>query len=235
MCWGCYTLVIYMFWRSTLTGTVLTVIGGLAWVFSASAASVGVTPIYLFYPSSYSVARGQQVTLTGRGFGLKGNVLHFDDVHQIDKLPSPDKSTLSFTIPNNLPLKNYEIWVTNTSRKSKNTKPLVVKNPRMADPVISSISPRSGPYGTQVTITGSGFTKTGNDIYGTYDIIRNATSSDGKTISIQILPSPNTPQSKIVGNSGSKARAVFVPIYFHVINANGISAVGAPGIFQLKL
>lgn len=67
-------------------------------------------------------------------------------------------------------------------------------------PIISSISPASGPIGTYVTIKGSGFLKTGNTIYfkapkslipGPFEALyefSNLTSLDGTTLSF-VVPS----------------------------------------------
>lgn len=49
-------------------------------------------------------------------------------------------------------------------------------------PTIISISPEHGPDGTNVTLTGTGFTKTGNDVYAGFATLHNLSSSDGVTI-----------------------------------------------------
>jgi peptidoglycan hydrolase-like protein with peptidoglycan-binding domain len=49
-------------------------------------------------------------------------------------------------------------------------------------PVISSITPRSGPPGTFVTIQGANFSKFGNTVMVGYTTLKNVSSPDGKTI-----------------------------------------------------
>ena len=49
-------------------------------------------------------------------------------------------------------------------------------------PVISSVFPASAPARTEVTITGSGFAQTGNEIHFGTEIIPDVASADGKTL-----------------------------------------------------
>jgi peptidoglycan hydrolase-like protein with peptidoglycan-binding domain len=53
---------------------------------------------------------------------------------------------------------------------------------RSGAPVIYSVSPRSGPRGTRVTIKGNNFTRTGNTVMIGYATLKNVSSLDGKTI-----------------------------------------------------
>src|SRR3989338_10665024 len=58
---------------------------------------------------------------------------------------------------------------------------------RLPIPTISSLQPTSGPIGTTVTITGSGFTSTGNTVnFGNGVIQKNVSSFDGKTVTFTI-------------------------------------------------
>jgi peptidoglycan hydrolase-like protein with peptidoglycan-binding domain len=54
--------------------------------------------------------------------------------------------------------------------------------PDSSSPSITSISPTTGVDGTQITITGSGFSSSTNIILTGYEILRNVPSFDGKTI-----------------------------------------------------
>lgn len=51
---------------------------------------------------------------------------------------------------------------------------------------ISSLSPTSGLVGTQVTITGSGFSEKGNRINFGYGVVPNLSSSDGRTLTFTV-------------------------------------------------
>jgi len=58
-------------------------------------------------------------------------------------------------------------------------------------PSITAISPVSGPVGTNVSITGTGFTSTGNMVTFGFGGIPNLNSADGKTISFKVPSSMN--------------------------------------------
>jgi hypothetical protein len=91
-------------------------------------------------------------------------------------------------------------------------------------PVISNLSPVSGPIGTQVSITGSGFTATGNSIgLKGYTAASNLTSSDGKSLQFTI-PATLAPNC----SSGVACPQFILQVTagdysVTVINANGIS------------
>ncbi len=53
-------------------------------------------------------------------------------------------------------------------------------------PIISSISPTSGLAGANVTLTGSGFSSTGNTVHFDIGVVPNISSADGKTLTFQI-------------------------------------------------
>jgi len=54
------------------------------------------------------------------------------------------------------------------------------------DLVITSVSPTSGPNGSEVVITGNGFTPTGNTVNTTYEVFENVESTDGETLVVRI-------------------------------------------------
>ncbi len=56
-------------------------------------------------------------------------------------------------------------------------------------PVISSITPSAGPIGTTVTITGKGFSKSGNAILFGRSGIDNVSSSNGGKVITFVVPS----------------------------------------------
>lgn len=195
---------------------------------ATSTATVPNEKLELYYPSTYETTRGGTVELAGSGFNQNGTTVHFGDQFTL-VVKAVSSSKLSFVVPSDAPLGKYELSLSDGDRKSTFTKPLVIKNSGVADPVVTSVSPRDGLYGSHVTITGSGFTPDGNDIYTTYDIIRNVSSPDGKTLSFDILPFPGTPELQVGRDYGKGYR---FDVYMYVINANGMSQ--APGVFTLK-
>jgi len=93
--------------------------------------------------------------------------------------------------------------------------------PASVAPVISFLTPASGPIGTSVTLTGTGFTPTGNSITigSTPNAVINVPSSDTRTLSFSI------PSQLCNQLSGS---AVCLPLQpgtypFSVTNTNGTS------------
>jgi len=61
--------------------------------------------------------------------------------------------------------------------------------PQTATPVISYLSPQSGPAGTSVSVYGSGFSVSGNTVHFGPGIIANLNSYDGRSVSFTV---PNT-------------------------------------------
>ena len=59
------------------------------------------------------------------------------------------------------------------------------QNPRVR---LQSISPATTTYGGTLTITGSGFTSTGNIVVTTYQTFADVPSSDGKTLTMTLAP-----------------------------------------------
>ena len=75
-------------------------------------------------------------------------------------------------------------------------------------PVINGLSPLSGPAGTVMTITGSGFSPANNTIVASYGTLTNIPSADGKTITLTI-PALSMPER-------AKARRLPLDFYFAV-------------------
>ena len=85
-------------------------------------------------------------------------------------------------------------------------------------------------YGEEVVITGFGFTPTGNDIYTSYGVITDVASSDGTTLTFNVLPFPDIPELQVGVDLGQN---IEWPIWFYVINDNGVSE--KPNKFILKI
>lgn len=58
--------------------------------------------------------------------------------------------------------------------------------PGPSAPSISSMNPTSGKVGTAVTISGTGFSQTGNTIHFGNGVVANVSSTDGKTLSFNV-------------------------------------------------
>ncbi len=89
---------------------------------------------------------------------------------------------------------------------------------------ISTLSPSSGPVGTKVTITGRGFTSTGNTVsLNNYKVTGNVSSSNGTTLQFSV-PATLAPDC----GQGMMCPNYFLPVSpgsdnINVSNANGTS------------
>ncbi|NQV87927.1 MAG: peptidoglycan-binding protein [Parcubacteria group bacterium] len=180
-----------------------------------------------YFPSQYEIFHKNNITITGVGFISKDNIIYFGDNYSLSHIDSPDTQTLTFKLPQELPLGRYDVYVGNNKLISKHATLVVVVDINSKRPVVQSASPSSGIYGTEITITGNNFTSTGNEIRSSYEVLKNLPSADGKTIKIKVLPFPESMQ-----NVEEKPEKVFSwPISFIVINDGGISEKAA--IFTL--
>lgn len=137
---------------------------------------------------------GAVVTIMGSGFASGSNTVNFGSA-AIKNISSPDGKKIVFNVPFGYGCEGvtapyacdpvlfrpgtYTVSVTNANGTS-NQASFTVTAPGILS--ISSLSPSSGPVGTKVTITGPGFTPTGNDIHFAEGGIRNVSSSNGTTL-----------------------------------------------------
>ena len=105
---------------------------------------------------------------------------------------SPDGTSVSFTVPAALwgfsDGSQQNVYVVSPEGKS-NPQRFTLTNPGNTSntPTITSLNPSSGGVGTAVTITGSGFTATGNTIkLGNYVGAQSVSSADGATLTFTI-------------------------------------------------
>lgn len=166
---------------------------GLAALFSSSSTSIvspfilaRVTGLKVTVPSieeaPSSVASGSTVTLKGKGFTTVQNHVYLG-TYRISGLKSSEKGTrITFQVPSKEKLKpaSYAVYVRNFRGKS-NTVSMTIANTASKTPTISSLSPSSGRVNTTVTISGTKFTATGNQVSFGKETIRNLTSSEGGT------------------------------------------------------
>lgn len=162
----------------TVTQTIDTLLSN---PFSTPSPSVQYTPAV---PTSYiptvsslnptSGPIGTQVTITGTGFLSTGNTIRLNGASNwIYNLPSSGTS-VTFTIPANYPDgspvssgNTLYLSIQNANGTSnEKTFTVTASTPVNTAPTISTITPTSVPLnvGSKVTITGSGFTATGNTI-----------------------------------------------------------------------
>lgn len=171
------------------------------------------------YPSAYVAKKGDRITVTGENFLASGNTIHLG-TYTIQNLGGDSSNSLSFVVPSDAPDGKYNMTISNKNGES-NERLFIVKNTATPEPVITSVNPTSGAYGSIVTLAGSGFTSQGNDIYSTYDLMTDI-SSDGKTLRFSVAPFKNIPELQ----AGLQPKQPFdITEYFYVVNKNGISNV----------
>jgi hypothetical protein len=103
----------------------------------------------------------------------------------IQNLTAP-ASALSFALPP-FPPGRYDLAIQN-SHGFSNTSFFIVLSNSSKTVSVGSIMPSSVHWGGMITITGSGFAPTGNEVVTAFDTIKNVPSPDGKTLSVQIAP-----------------------------------------------
>lgn len=177
--------------------------------------------LYIMFPSEYFGAKGTEVVLYGSGFTKDGNDVSFGDNYIIKNVKTKNSGALAITIPDDIGLDNYKVWVTNKNGKSNETF-FVVTDPNTEAPVIESISPKEVKYGDMITIKGRGFTKTNNTIRASYDIIKGVPSEDGKTMTIRVEP-PFLDSTTRGQMSGKDIQYEF---WVYVVNTQGVSKDG---------
>ena len=201
-------------------------------------------PIAVVSISSLSPASGPagtQVTITGKGFSSSDNTVQFSR-NTISNLNSGDGNTLTFIVPSfwaypcppNAPLcpgpispnlpGQYPVYVTNSNGTSNNLT-FTVTDASTAPVTINSLSPSSGPVGTNVTISGTGFTPTGNTIqFDIYNFTNVAATNNGSSLAFivpAVLYYNNCPPGSMCPNMARNTTPGNYNI--SVSNANGTS------------
>ncbi len=188
---------------------------------------------YIISPDKYAELPGTKITLTGVGFTSENNTLFFgkDRARKIEGLRSSNGTTLAFTLPD-YPAGKYDLYIQNANGSSTLPSFIIIKSPKSEAPIIESVSPTSGPYGSKIVIKGKNFTATNNEVRTNYRIIENLPSPDGTTITVSMDLFPDVPQLQ----TGNVPKQNFtLPVYLFVLNSNGVSDRNNPGRFTLEL
>ncbi|OGZ09728.1 MAG: hypothetical protein A3D65_05370 [Candidatus Lloydbacteria bacterium RIFCSPHIGHO2_02_FULL_50_13] len=173
----------------------------------------------LSYPSDYDVSHGDKLTLYGGGFTPLGNTIHIG-TFTIPNVSRSLSGTLETTIPENAPRGKFDLWVSNANGET-NKKFIVVVERGTEPPSIKSFSPINGIDGTTISVTGEQFTKENNEVYFGNKPARGISSSDGKTFTFTLSMGLDG-----MASQSDKTSTTTVPIWFYVVNTNGISNNG---------
>ena len=212
---------------------------------SFNSGSVGVSSVARFSVlstaapviSGFTPASGPastRVTLTGSRFTGTREVT-VNGVTATSLSLSGDTS-LSFYVPTGTT--TGPIRVFNTAGSTASTTDFTVTTPPPATgiPVISGFSPASGPTGTLVTLTGSGFTGT-TQVYQGGKVARFTVIDDGQ-LSVSIPPGVTTGKFTVYNPSGSATSAAnftvmgsAAPLITSVVSNNGANPVYLYGAY----
>jgi hypothetical protein len=174
--------------------------------------------VRIMYPSEYAAPRNAAITLFGVGFSQISNDIHFDD-YVMTGLKADKWGMIKFVVPFDITRGKHALWVTTATGGVSNKSFFVVTDPAVPGPVVASYTPKEGWVGTTVTITGSGFTPTGNNIHVGYGVIQGVPSLDGQTLQFTMSPqiSGVAPGQDVEGYNFRS------PFWFYIVNDNGLS------------
>ena len=172
--------------------------------------------VIVMFPSQYSGIAGTTITISGAGFTPTNNTIYFGEHYAVEKASSWNGQSITFNIPS-IPKGNYSLYVKNTRGESNKDSFFVVTDGITPEPKIENISPSQVVKGSLVSVTGSGFTTTGNMIRTGIAIVENI-SSNGTLLSF-VVPETTTATSTVPASS---KKASF-PIWVYVVNENGVS------------
>lgn len=157
---------------------------------------------------------GTRVQISGNGFLSVGNDVYLGKEYMAKNIAS-DGNGLNITVPN-IKAGRYDLVVTNTGGIS-NSVVFVVTDEKTRPVSISSISPSSVGYGDKLTIRGSGFSTTSNELFTNFGRFKNIVSSDGVSMEFKFEPDGMGGINKL-GKSGK-----VIPVELYLINENGIT------------
>lgn len=191
--------------------------------------------LVLMYPSTYAAPRGATVSIAGLGFTSGKHTVYLGATTIANATVL--SGMISFVIPETAALGAQSLWVTNEKGES-NKLSFTVTQPNAVAPTITSISPKEGFQGTTITITGTGFTPTGNQVHTSREVIDNVASPDGKTLQVPITitvdydPEDEGPTEQIATGYDDPEFNIRDPFGISVMNVNGMSNTE---VFYFKL
>ncbi len=175
---------------------------------------------FLMFPASYAVPQGGKIVVHGGGFTPDSNAIVVGD-HNYNSLVPTARQTLEVVIPETAQKGKFSLAIANKKGVSNKTT-IIITDKNAIAPVISTSTPAIGFNGAVVTIFGENFSKEWNDVVVGGKIIAGNVSSDGKSLSFTAtLPVPGVAIGQDVPNVDVK-----VPLWFYIMNPNGVSNKG---------
>ncbi len=189
--------------------------------------------VRVYSTSEYQIKPGATLSIIGEGFAPTANIVHIGESRSIPNIKTDNSSSLSFTVPNDLPAGKYSIWVENENGTSANNTFkifFVITNNPAQRPTLDRISPSVALYDGEITVFGSSFTSTGNNVYSSFGNVLNLPSSDGKRVIFKIYSFSEIYRlQKVI----SLVKGKNLKGWLYVENGNGISK--DPTEFSIKI
>lgn len=188
--------------------------------------------VRVYATSKYQAFPGDKLVLEGEGFTGTLNTLHFGNSTSTPNLISSDGVNLPFIVPKNLPLGKYDLFVINANGTSKNEAIkiyIIVTNNPKDGPIVEKVEPAEVNYDGEITVSGKGFTASGNNIYSMFGNVMNIASPDGKTLKFK--PSSMTQLARL--QNDKNAKNIPMEVSFYISNDNGYNEESAS--FTIKL
>jgi peptidoglycan hydrolase-like protein with peptidoglycan-binding domain len=158
------------------------------------------------------------VSVRGQGFTASNNDIYFGPNYIVRNVTAT-ADILNFILPS-LPAGRYDMVIKNSNGIS-NSSFFIVSSVNPVSVTVTSLQPTVVKYDSTVTLSGSGFTQTNNDIVTDFGTIKNVSSPDGKTLTFRVNPEILKELAKL-GNGAKQ-----FPMNIDVINDNGYTTTSS--------
>ncbi len=169
--------------------------------------------VLIYSLSSHTGMPGVTLSLTGSGFD-SDNTVYFGSSYVVRHVSGV--GTLTFAVPA-IPPGRYDIVVKNISGIS-NSQIFIVTSTTSPQVTVSGATPSTVTYGGTVTIYGTGFTQTNNQIITQFATIDGVSSSDGTSLTFTFKPEAFA----VISTLGDQNKSYPVPLM--VVNDNGYAS-----------
>ena len=186
---------------------------------SITSVSSPANPISQFYP-------GDSVTLTGTDLPISASVYIYSNTKDatVNGYGNLNLQSMTFTAPN-LPAGTYTLYLGGVNQVQSNSVQVTVLARNVPVPAITSLSAQSAKIGDTITITGTGFTPTGNIVVIGNGVVSNSGfTSSNNTITFTV---PSFLTVYCPGNQmcpGAVSAFISGQYSLAVRNANGLSS-----------
>jgi len=169
--------------------------------------------------SNYAARPGSTLTLSGAGFSPSGNDILFDGTTVVRGAQAPMGSLL-FQVPATVAPGKYEVTVRANGALLPGSDVLWVQEAGMPVPKVTSVSPVLIKQGGTVTLKGTGFSRTHNDIVTTFGVVDGGASTDGSTLTFTYKPFDKVEEFR---DMDGKKTDVAMDIVLTVVTSGGTS------------